>query len=142
MSIIESVKNFIQKCPVLEKMNGFGVDFLPSENDAVSIEQTPTETVIRTFIDGSSERQFVFVLAARLNYSEELRNNIDNSGIFEEFQEWLEQCTENGIFPQLDNRLTPTKIEAMSNGYLFDVNDNLQSARYQIQCRLLYDKEI
>lgn len=142
MSIIESVKNFILKCPLLEQLQDISVDFLPDETDTFSIEETPTNTVIKSFIDGSSERQFVFVLAARLFYSEELRNNIDNSGFFEKFQNWLEYCTLDGTLPELSDGLTSTKIEAMSNGYLFDINDNLQNARYQIQCRLLYDKEI
>lgn len=142
MSIIESVKNFILKCPLLEQLQDISVDFLPDETDTFSIEETPTNTVIKSFIDGSSQRQFVFVLAARLFYSEELRNNIDNSGFFEKFQNWLEDCTFDGTLPELSDGLTSTKIEAMSNGYLFDINDNLQNARYQIQCRLLYDKEI
>ena len=43
--------------------------------------------------------------------------------------------------PIMRDGLTPTKIEAMSSGYLFDVSGDLSNARYQIQCRLIYDKE-
>lgn len=141
MSIIEAVKNFIEEYPKLDTLGKIGVDFLDEQQDSFSIEETPTNTVINEYIDGSSERQFVFVLAARLFYSEEIRNNLDNSGFFEDFQDWLEQCTKNGVFPELGTGLTPTKIEAMSNGYMFENNNN-RLARYQIQCRLLYDKEL
>ena len=142
MSIVESVKNFILTCPFLDELKQVNVDFLPEDANTYSIEEVPSETVIRKFVDGSSERQFVFVFASRLYYSDEVRNNIDNSGFFEDFQNWLEECTENDILPEMAEGLMPYKIEAQSSGYLFDINGNLKNARYQIQCRLLYDKEI
>lgn len=141
MNIIESVKNFILTCPYLDALKQVNVNFLPDKPDTYSIEEIPTEPVIRTFVDGSSERQFVFVFASRLHYSDEIRNNIDNSGFFESFQNWLDECTECGNLPKMADNLTPYKIEAQSSGYLFDINGDFQNARYQIQCRLLYDKE-
>ena len=141
MAIIEAVKNFILQCPHLDELKKVNVDFLPSDPDTYSIEEEPTEVVLREFIDGSSERQFVFVFASRMRWNEEIINNIQNSGFFEKFQEWLEECTELEKFPLLDKGMSAYKIEAMSNGYLFDVSGNSEYARYQIQCRLLYDKE-
>lgn len=141
MTIVESVKNFILKCPYLDDLKQVNVDFLPDNPNTYSIEEIPVQPVIRAFVDGSSERQFVFVFASRLFYSEEIRNNIDNSGFFENFQNWLEECTENDSFPEMADGLTPYKIEAQSSGYLFDISGDLRKARYQIQCRLLYDKE-
>lgn len=141
MSIIESVKDFISTCPYLSDLKRISVDFLPDDKDTVSIEEIPTNTIVREFVDGSSERQFVFVIAARLFYSDELRNNIDNSGLFENIQQWLDDCSADDVMPNMAEGLTPYKIEAQSNGYLFDVNGDLSNARYQIQCRLLYDKE-
>lgn len=141
MSLIESIKNFIADCPYLEDMKSLNVDFLNDENNSISVEETPTDTVIEEYIDGSSERQFTFVIAARLHYSEEVRNNIDNSGLFENVQNWLEECTNSDTLPTLDEGLIPLKIEALSNGYLFGLGGDLASARYQIQCRLIYNKE-
>ena len=141
MSIIESVKDFIADCPYLSELERICIDFLPDKNNTLSIEEIPTNTIIRQYIDGSSERQFVFVIAMRLFYSDEIRNNIDNSGLFENIQDWLDECSEEGTLPTLAEGLIPFKIEAQSNGYLFDVNGDLKNARYQIQCRLLYDKE-
>lgn len=142
MSIIESVKNFISTCPYLDELKRINVDFLSDDKDTYSIEEIPTNTIIKEFIDGSSERQFVFVIAARLHYSDEVRNNIDNSGFFEDLQQWLYDCTNDGNLPLLSDGCKAYKIEAQSNGYLFDVSGDLSKARYQIQCRLLYDKEI
>ncbi len=141
MAIIEAVKNFILNCPYLDELKKVNVDFLPSDPDTYSIEEVPTEVILKEYIDGSTERQFVFVFASRMRWNDEIINNIQNSGFFEMFQHWLEQCTEQENLPLLAEGMSAYKIEAMSNGYLFDVSGNSEYARYQIQCRLLYDKE-
>ena len=141
MTIIESVTKFIMSCPFLNELAKVNVDFLPADPDTYSVEEVPSETIRKRYLDGSSERQFLFTFAARLNYSDEVRNNIDNSGFFEDFEAWLEECTDKEFFPELKEGLTPLKIEAISSGYLFDVSGDLSNSRYQIQCRLIYDKE-
>ena len=141
MTIIESVTKFIMSCPFLTELAKVNVDFLPADPDTYSVEEVPSETIRKRYLDGSSERQFLFTFAARLNYSDEVRNNINNSGFFEDFEDWLEECTEKEFFPELKDGLTPLKIEAISSGYLFDVSGDLSNSRYQIQCRLIYDKE-
>ena len=141
MTITESIKDYLAKCPILGDFKRLCVDFLPEDAETYSIEEIPAETILRAYIDGSSERQFVFVFAARLFYSEETRNNIENSGLYERFADWLETQTEADDLPVLADGKTATKIEAMSSGYLFDVSGDLSTARYQIQCRLIYDQE-
>ena len=141
MKIIESVKNFILTCPHLAELAAVNVDFLPDSPDTYSIEEVPTNSVIQTYLDGSQERQYVFVFASRFYYSDETRNNIENSGFYEDFSDWLDEQTEKGNFPVMREGFAPSKIEAMSSGYLFDVSGDLTNARYQIQCRLIYDKE-
>ena len=141
MKIIESIKNFILTCPCLVELAAINVDFLPESPDTYSIEEVPTSSVLQTYLDGSQERQFVFVFASRFYYSDETRNNIENSGFYEDFSDWLDEQTKIGNFPVMRDGLTPSKIEAVSSGYLFDVSGDLSNARYQIQCRLIYDKE-
>ena len=141
MKIIESVKNFILTCPCLDELAAVNVDFLPESASTYSIEEVPVNSVLQTYLDGTQERQFVFVFASRFYYSDETRNNIENSGFYEDFSDWLDEQTKVGNFPIMRDGLTPSKIEAMSSGYLFDVSGDLSNARYQIQCRLIYDKE-
>lgn len=141
MTIIESVKNFILTCPLLTDLKRLNIDFLPEDPDTYSIENIPAQEIIKTYLDGSTERQFVFVFAARMFYSEEVRNNIENSGFYEKFAEWLEEQTEADNLPVLTEGKTASKVEAMSSGYLYDIAGDLSNARYQIQCRLIYDKE-
>lgn len=141
MAIIESIRNYIMKCPILEELKEVNVDFLPDNPDTYSIEQTPSEPVVKRYMDGTTDRQITFVFACRMFYSDELINNINNSGFFEKFQDWLFDNSEEGILPELDEGLIPEKIEAISSGYLYDISGDLSNARYQIQCRLLYEKE-
>ena len=141
MKIIESVKNFILECPYLAELAAVNVDFLPDSPDTYSIEEVPTNAVIQTYLDGSQERQYVFVFASRFYYSDETKNNIENSGFYEDFSDWLDEQTKKGNLPVMRDGLNPTKIEAVSSGYLFDISGDLSNARYQIQCRLIYDKE-
>ena len=141
MTIVESVKDFILTCPLLDDLKRLNIDFLPEDPDTYSIEGIPAPEIITKYLDGSTERQFVFVFAARFFYSEEVRNNIENSGFYEKFAEWLEEQTEADNLPVLDGGRTASKIEAMSSGYLYDIAGDLTNARYQIHCRLIYDKE-
>lgn len=142
MPILESIRSFLMSCTYLKELSDLiGVDFLSQKKDSLSIEPTPAKTVLRTYVDGSSERQYVFVLSARLPYSDEIENNINNSGLFEQLEAWMEACTKADNLPVLGKGRTPTKIEALSSGYLYGIANNLTNARYQIQCRLIYDQE-
>lgn len=140
-SIIECIRAFILKCPCLNKLSRVNIDFLPENTDSYSIERVPAQEVIKEYLDGSTERQVLFVFASRCYYSDELRNNIENSGFYEAFSDWLEVSSERGELPELFEGMNATKIEALSSGYLFDVAEDFETARYQIQCKLTYDKE-
>lgn len=138
--IIEGVRDYMKTCPCITNLQRLLVDNLTPQNNAFSIEEVPTNTVVETNIDGSTTEQFVFVFAGRLRYSDEIAVNISNSGIFEDIQQWLEEQTEIGNLPQLPRGLTATEIKAMSSGYVMGVAGDMASARYQIQCRLLYER--
>lgn len=141
MAIIENIRDYIMKCPFLDELASVNVDFLPDDATTYSIEQTPSEPIIKRYLDGTTDRQLTSVFACRLFYSDERINNINNSGFFEKFQEWLFDNSDNGILPEMEDGLIPEKIEAISSGYLYDISGDLSNARYQIQCRLLYEKE-
>lgn len=141
MSIIESIREYLLKCPYLNELAKVNVDFLPEDPMTYSIEQTPSEPIIKRYLDGTTDRQITFVFACRMFYSDERINNINNSGFFEKFQEWLFDNSDNDILPELEEGLIPNRIEAISSGYLYDISGDLSNARYQIQCRLLYEKE-
>ena len=140
-TIIESISEYIETCPLLEDLADVLIDFLPENTMTLSIEPTPTETVTEWYVDGSTTRQYQFVIATRFDYAEEIELQLNNSGFFEKLQDWMEEKSEAGDLPQLEGNRKATSIEAVSSGYLYNVDPTVRAARYQIQCVLRYEQE-
>ena len=135
MTIIEAVRTYLATCPLLAggKLN---VDFLPPEAATYSVDVVPVKPIIKQYLDGSSNRQFLFVLATRAYYGEHIRQQIDNLCFFEDFDEWLDTQNRAQTFPDLGDGRTGRKLEVTTSGYVFAPDTD--TARYQIQCRLSY----
>lgn len=141
MSVIESVRKFIKTCPYLEEYNGainVNVDMLGKDATMYSIEEVPVNTLLKRYVDGSSLRQFVFVFSSREIYGEDVKQNIENVGFYEDFSDWLDECTKEGNLPILDEGKEAVKIGALTNGYLY--YEETSTAKYTIQCKLEYMK--
>lgn len=139
MTIIESIREFIKKCPYLEEFEGtvkIGVDYLEKESTTYSIEKVPSNPILKKFIDGTSKRQAQFIFASRESYGQDVFNNLDNINFYENFANWIEEMNSKGEFPSLDNGKEAEKIEVTSNGYAFKTD--IDKAQYQIQMRLIY----
>ena len=113
MSIIEAVRKYLQTCPLL-KGGTLNVDFLPPEAATYSVDVVPVKPVLKAYMDGSSQRQFLFV----------------------EFAEWLDKQNRIRSFPDLGDGRNARKLEVTTSGYVFAPDTD--TARYQIQCRLSY----
>lgn len=135
MTIVESVKQFVGSYPGL-KGGRLGIDFLPAEAASYSVDAVPAKTVIKQYMDGSSLRQFLFVLASRAYYGAEVRQQIDNLGFFEEFSDWLGERQRTRSYPNLGAGRQVRKMEVTTSGYAFA--PDTETARYQIQCKLTY----
>lgn len=143
MTIVESVRNYILECPYLNDLKKVNVNFLPKDTNNCSIEEVPSQngTIIKRYLDGTTEREFNFVFACIFDYNENLETNIENSGFFENFQEWIENNDLNGIYPELGEGYDPYSIKVTTTGYLFYIPEKSDRAIYQIQLKLLYEKE-
>ncbi|MDE6707975.1 MAG: chloramphenicol resistance protein [Oscillospiraceae bacterium] len=135
MTIIQAIRDYIASCPLLKNGIILGIDKLESDV-SYTIDTTPCPPIVQKYTDGGSKRQFQFVFASREKYGEKVLENLQNSGFYEAFADWLEKNNWRGIFPDLGEYRTPFKIEILSNGYAYDTGDN--TARYQIQLNLLY----
>lgn len=133
VNIMEQVRQFLRTYPPLsnDKIN---VDFLPEDSRSYSLETVPAQEVIRSYVDGSSVRQCLFVLASREVYGEEVKQQLENLDFYWDFSEWLKEKTRKEELPDLGKGKQALSIHATTSGYAFAVNAN--SARYQIQCRL------
>ncbi len=127
MTIIEAIRNWIRLCPLLDDEYRVNVDYLPETANEYTIDNVPGESVIQRYIDGTAKKQALFVFAS---------HNIDNSGFYEDFSSWVEAQNDTNNLPTLDGSKTPIKVEVLTSAYVFQAD--AETARYQIQCRLIY----
>lgn len=137
-SIIEAVRAFILTCPFLQEWR-VNVDYIGVDM-SYSIDPLPCTPTLSKYVDGARKKQFQFALMSMEAYDEDARINIENSGFYQQFEEWLEQQGEAGRLPKLASaKQNATGIETLNSGYLFDAENKL--ALYRIECRLLYEQE-
>lgn len=137
-SIIESIRAFILTCPFLDERR-VNVDYI-GVSMSYSVDPIPCTPVLSSYVDGGKKKQFQFSFNSKEEYDEDARVNIENSGFYQRFEEWLEQKTEHEELPELSNeKQTATAIETLNSGYLYDAEGKL--ALYHIECRLLYEQE-
>lgn len=139
MTNIESIREYIKKCPYLEEFNGavrIGVDYLEGDSTTYSIEKTPSNPILKRFIDGSTIRQETFIFCSREDYGADVLQNIDNSNFYEKFAKWIEEMNDENKLPILESNKESEKIEVTTSGYAFQTD--VDKAQYQIQMRLIY----
>jgi hypothetical protein len=54
--------------------------------------------VIQKYVDGGKKKQYQFAICSKEAYDEDARVNIENSGFYQELQEWLEESRTMGNF--------------------------------------------
>lgn len=137
MSIIESLQNFISACPALNAFADLHVDGLESGAVNYSIDTLPGSRILMQDLAGNKTREFPFALTSREAAIDDLAR-ITNSGFYEDFADWLEGQTDNGTLPDLGTNKAVESIEATSWGYLYQRDENDQTAIYQIICKMTY----
>lgn len=140
-SIIEGLKDWLDACPLLQG-GVLNVDYLPDRPSAggveFSIDAQPAAVVVRQYAS-SSIRQYPFGLSSVVGYGEDELKNMDNSGLFEKLQLWMETESRKGNLPRLPDGQTALRAAAQTTGYLAAMEAGM--GRYQIQCVLEYLQE-
>lgn len=133
--IIDAIRDYFLDCPLTQgkKIN---VDYLGVAAVEYTIDPVPTTPILQKYADGGAMKQFVFVFGSREFYGADTLQNIENSGFYQMFSEWLDEQNKIGNLPTLAGKKKARLIEATTQGYLMGSNDD--NARYQIQCRLTY----
>ena len=140
--MINEIRKFILTCPFLNESNDGGirlnVNYLGEDSTVYSIEEVPCEPILKTYINGNSERQFQFIFCSREPYGSDIMQNLANSDFYEDFANWIEEQNSLKSFPILGSGSKSEKIEVLTTGYAFQVTTD--KARYQIGLRLKYLK--
>lgn len=137
-NLIDSIREFIMTCPFLQD-GRVNVDYI-GEEMGYSIDPLPCDPIIQKYTDGGAKKQFQFAFTSQEEYDQDARINIENSGFFQRFSEWMEEQDFNGNFPKLEKGKIPISLETLSSGYLYDVDE--ARARYRIEGRLIYEQEV
>ena len=140
--IIQALRNYVRKCPHLDTFNNairVNVNYLAPDADTYSIEEVPIEPVVKKYVNGDTVRQYAFIFTSREPYGVDVLQNIDNSGFYEKFAEWIENNNDDEILPILEGGLEPQEIKVTSTGYALAVTED--TAQFQIQLRLKYFKK-
>ena len=134
--IIKKIREYFLDCPLIDNQSRINVDYLGVDAVEYTIDSVPADTIIKQYVDGGALKQYVFVFASREYYGPDTLQNMENSGFYEKFSNWIESQNYIGELPILSGNKQATKMEVLTSGYLFDTSDD--NARYQIQMRLVY----
>lgn len=89
MSKFQEIKEFIEKCPLLDG-NKISVDYLKDEVYSYSIDRTPTQPIQQKFVDGfGGKKQISFDFTVTAPLSSQSIVNLQNSQFGEDFVDWI-----------------------------------------------------
>lgn len=137
-SIIEGLTDYFLKCPLL-KDGVFRVNALGSEPVEYALESAITSPVLKTYVDGSSVRQYQFNFNSREAYSMDRIMAIQNESFYEDFCNWVEEQNKNENLPEMPGGCEAQAITVLAPGFMLDAT--MESAFYQVQLQLQYFKE-
>ncbi len=137
--ILDTLRKFIEtECPLVSGKK-IKVNYLGEKPQSYTIDAVPANPVVRKYPDGGSLKQYLFVFASREFYDAQVWSNLDVMAFYEAFSNWIDRVNQTGNLPRLSGGLTALRLEVVSGGYLFSSESG--DARYQIQCKLLYEQE-
>lgn len=136
-TILSAVRDYIMTCPFLHD-GAVNIGYL-GDRIEYSIDVLPMTPVVKKYVGGGCQKQFGFTLTSKEAFDGDARTALDSSGFYEDFERWIEKNERYEIYPELPEGLTPQMIEVTTGGYIFDIETDM--ARYQIQCRLVYEQE-
>lgn len=137
-TIIDALNTYFLAYSSLKTGAPLWVDFLGQVPTEYSISPLPGNRVLEAYISGGSKRQFPFAFSSMESTADNLER-LANIGFYEAFADWLESQTLANVLPALAAGKTPTELEALDSGYLFEQGES-GTGIYQIQCRLIYEQ--
>lgn len=138
-SIVEAIKTYLAAYTELVTNAPLSIDFLGTALPGYSIVSLPGGGWIEKYIGGGGIKEYTFAFQSEFSTADEAER-LDNCGFYEAFSEWLDAQTEANNLPILPAGKTSEKIEATSQGFLYEQGES-QTGTYQIICRLEYKKE-
>lgn len=136
--MIDSIKNYMENCPHLSGIE-ININYLGENAVSGCIGNVSSAPVIKTYTDGGSMRQYIFSVVLRQDYGDDVTENTASIKLLEQTGSWIEQQSNAGILPAIDDNRSSISLEIFKTGWLEDKTTS--TASYQLQCRLVYYQE-
>lgn len=133
--MIETIKAFIKTCPTLADID-VNINYLDENTGSSAIENVSSDPIIKNYTDGGALRQFLFTVALRERYGQDTAVNTAAIVKLEQLSDWIYEQDRLGILPDLDGNKNSVSLEVVKTGWVDEKTSN--TAKYQLQCRLVY----
>ena len=138
-TVIESIREYFDKCPLLKVDAKLNLDYLGLEEVEYGIYSEPVNPLIKRYVDGDELKQHTFVFAVKNLMSDSYITQLENISFFDKFIQWIEENNKQRNLPKLEGKRQAQRLEILTNGYLIAQDEG--KAQYQIQMRLIYKEE-
>lgn len=133
--MINSIKAFIKTCPILADID-VNINYLGENEKSGAIENVSCEPIIKNYTDGGALRQFLFAVALREKYGQNVAENTTATAKLEQLSDWIYEQDRIGNLPALDGNRNSISLEVIKTGWVDEKQSD--TAKYQLQCRLVY----
>lgn len=133
--MIDAMKAFMNTCPMLADID-VNINYLGENEKSGAMENVSCEPIIKNYTDGGALRQFLFAVALREKYGQNVAENTAAIVKLEQLSDWIYEQDRLGILPNLDGNKNSVSLEVIKTGWVDEKQSD--TAKYQLQCRLVY----
>lgn len=141
IALIEKIRTFIfNNCEAFDKLKPFYVDSNLSSSENNSINKAPSPRPI-TDILGNKMYTYNFTIMSK-EYTTDDIDRINNLHFLEQVEEWFEEQSDNGNYPNLAEDIEVTDFYLTDMGFLYENSPESQVGIYQLQGCIKFIKKL
>lgn len=135
---LPAIRDYFLTCPMMAG-GSIPFDFLPDAPMAYTVDAVPELSVVKTYTDSSSIRQYRFLIQSTGSYSPGVLQQIADSGVYESLADWLETQAQQENLPLLPSGREALRLELDGAGPL--LAENASEGTWRMQGTLQYFQE-
>ena len=136
---IDQLRKWFRGCPALSSANRFRVDYLGKSPVEYALYSSPSTIAYRENVLGETVPAEVqtlnFIFASKESYGPDVEKNLANMGFYDDVCSWIQQQNMVQNFPQISGGRVISIVPTLT---AFPIEAGSDSARYQIQMRMVY----
>lgn len=137
-TLIEKLREYFSKFSLFDKNSPFYADFNSEEPCNYSLNLLPG-TQKKEDVMGNKYYIKNFAITSK-EYTPTDLERIENLGLFEQLEDWVEEQNDIGNFPDLGENIEVTSIVVTNTGYLYENDPKNNIGLYQIQFQIEFTK--